>query len=101
MPDEGLLIRLDATPASDSWGFVGRVMIGEAEAYRTLRSYATPAEAQQAVQRIVAAALGPLLAGEEWRAIGEATGRTPLREDLGIGLGAHNEPPQNNDPARG
>lgn len=93
MPDEDLLIRLDATEASDSWGFVGRVIIGGVEAYRTLGSYPTPTEAREAVQRIVAAAMGPLLAGEEWRALLEATGRTPRREDLGFGLQApHHRP---------
>ena len=83
---EPLTVSLDTAPASDSWGFVGRVMIGEHEAYRTLAAFPTPTEAEQAVREILAGVLGPLLAGEEWRRVQQSAGHTPLRRDLMLGL---------------
>lgn len=93
MADDALLIRLDAAPASDSWGFVGRVMVGDTEVYRTLRSFPTPSDARAAAQETLASALGPLLASEEWRTVHDATGHTPRRTDLGTGLRANHRPP--------
>ena len=39
---EQLLVKVETVPASDNWGFVGRVLVGEHEAYRTIRAYPTP-----------------------------------------------------------
>jgi len=87
MSDE-LFITVDTAPASDSWGFVGRVLVGEHEAYRTIRAYATPAEALDSAQELVAGILGALLAGQEWRAAQEEFGHAPRRTELDFGLGA-------------
>lgn len=89
MPDQQLLITIDAVPASDSWGFVGRALVGAHEAYRTIRSYPTPNEALTATQRLVASVLGALLAGQEWRDAHEEFGHAPRRTELDFGLGAH------------
>lgn len=62
MSDRQLLIRIDSAPASDNWGFVGRVLVGEHEAYRTIRAYATPRDALASAQRLMTEVLGPLLA---------------------------------------
>ncbi len=88
MPDEHLLITIDTAPASDSWGFVGRVLVGEHEAYRTIRAYPSPSEAVAATQGLVADVLGGLLAGQEWRNAQDEFGRAPRRTDLDFGLGA-------------
>ena len=61
-----MLIAVDAAPASDGWGFVGRVLVGEHEAYRTLRAYPTPGEALSAAKILVGDVLGSFLAGQEW-----------------------------------
>jgi len=82
-----VLIRLDSTPSSDGWGFVGRVQIGDTEAYRTIQAYVTPTEAQQAMESVLSAALRPMLAAQEWRSLQEASGRAPSRQDLGLSLG--------------
>ena len=87
MPDE-LFITVDTVPASDNWGFVGRVLVGEHEAYRTIRAYPTPAEALSQGQRLVAGVLGSLLAGQEWRSAQEEFGHAPRRTELDFGLGA-------------
>lgn len=87
MPDE-LFITVDTAPASDNWGFVGRVVVGEHEAYRTIRAYSTPAEALSAAQQLVAGVLGTLLAGQEWRSAQEEFGHAPRRTELDFGLGA-------------
>jgi hypothetical protein len=39
MSSASLLISVDTAPASDGWGFVGRVLIGDIEAYRTIRAH--------------------------------------------------------------
>lgn len=88
MPDQQLLITIDAVPASDSWGFVGRVLVGEHEAYRTIRAYPAPSEALSATQRLVGSVLGGLLAGEEWRDAHDEFGHAPRRTELDFGLGA-------------
>lgn len=87
-PDEQLHITMEASEASDSWGFVGRVMIGDHESYRTLRAFSTPSEAVQATQVLVGEVLGSLLAGQEWRALSQELGHAPKRDDLNLGLGA-------------
>jgi hypothetical protein len=85
-PDATFLISIQCAPASDGWGFVGRVMIGEHECYRTLRAYTTPADALQAAKVLVGDALGALLAGQEWRSLGNQVGHAPTRQDLRFGL---------------
>ena len=40
-----VLITVEASEASDSWGFVGVVKVGDYEAYRTIRAYTAPTEA--------------------------------------------------------
>lgn len=82
-------ITVESSPASDSWGFVGRVMIEDHECYRSLRAYSTPSEALRAVQIIVGDVLGALLAGQEWRLMSERLGHAPTRTDLDLGLGSH------------
>jgi len=86
--DGQLFIALDTAPASDNWGFVGRVLVGEHEAYRTIRAYPTPAEALSAVQGLVAGVLGTFLAGQEWRSAQDEFGHAPLRTELDFGLTA-------------
>jgi len=83
-----LSITVDTAPASDNWGFVGLVLVGEHEAYRTIRAYSSPGEALSAVQGLVAGVLGTLLAGQEWRSSQDEFGRAPRRTDLDFGLGA-------------
>ena len=63
-----LLITVATFPASDNWGFVGVVSVGDQEAYRTIRAYTTPGEALAATQGLLADVLGGLMAGQEWRA---------------------------------
>ena len=87
MPDE-LFVKVDTAPASDNWGFVGRVLIGEHEAYRTIRAYPTPAEALTEAQRLVAGILGSMLAGQEWRSAQDEFGHAPRRTELDFGLTA-------------
>jgi hypothetical protein len=83
-----LFIKIDSSPASDSWGFVGRVLVGEHEAYRTIRAYPTPGEALSAAQELMAGVLGALLAGQEWRIAQEEFGHAPRRTELDFGLAA-------------
>lgn len=85
---DSLLVKIDAVPASDSWGFVGRVLVGDHEAYRTIRAYSTPSEAEAATQGLVGDVLGALLAGQEWRTASEQFGHAPRRSDLDFGLAA-------------
>lgn len=87
MADEKF-IKLDTAPASDNWGFVGRVLVGDHEAYRTIRAYASPGEALTVVQGLFAGVLGALLAGQEWRDAQEQFGHAPRRTELDFGLGA-------------
>ena len=86
MSGSSLLITVDTAPASDGWGFVGRVLIGDAEAYRTIRAHTTPSEALQATSDLLAGVLGPLLAGQEWHTTTDECGHAPLRTELGFGL---------------
>jgi hypothetical protein len=83
-----LFISIDTAPASDNWGFVGRVLVGEHEAYRTIRAYATPGEALSITQRLMGEVLGAMLAGQEWRTAHEEFGHAPRRSELEFGLGA-------------
>lgn len=87
MPDQ-MFIKIDTSPASDSWGFVGRVLVGDHEAYRTIRAYPTPSEALEATQSLVGDVLGSLLAGQEWRAAHQEFGHAPRRAELDFGLAA-------------
>jgi hypothetical protein len=86
MADSPFHIIVDSSPASDSWGFVGRVMIAEHECFRTLRAFSTPGEAQSAAQVLVSDVLGEMLAAREWRLLSDERGHAATREDLGIGL---------------
>lgn len=86
--DDSMIINLEAASSSDSWGFVGVVSIGDYEAYRTIRSYSTPADALRATQHLLADVLGALLAGQEWRTAADEFGHTPRRTELGLGLKA-------------
>jgi hypothetical protein len=88
MRDQQILLTIDVDAASDSWGFVGRLMIADYECYRTLQAYPTPTEALAATQRIVGDAIGALLAGDEWRQIRAERGHAPRRTELNLGLGA-------------
>jgi hypothetical protein len=84
--DDRLLITLATTPASDSWGFVGVVAVGDHEAYRTIRAYMSPGEALGATQRLVADVLGRLMAGQEWGDAQSEFGHAPRRTELEFGL---------------
>jgi hypothetical protein len=97
---DALLIKIDVAPASDSWGFVGRVLVGEHEAYRTIRSYSTPGDALRATQQLVGDVLGTMLAGQEWRSTEQEVGHAPLRSELQFGLAARRESDQHGDPVR-
>ena len=77
-------IRSSADVASDSWGFVGVVTVGDQEAYRTLEAFPTPLAATEAAQRLVAGLLGELLAGREWGAMRDQTGGVPTRRDFNL-----------------
>lgn len=77
-----LFIRVGADTASDSWGFVGTVSVGDVEAFRTLEAFSTPAEATKAAQVLMSDVLGEMLAGREWRQVRDETGRPPLRRDF-------------------
>ena len=89
-----MLISIDASPASDSWGFVGVIRIGEAEAYRTLEAFASPELAIAAAQRLMADSLGEILAGREWRAMRDQTGAPPTRKDLNLSVLRRSDQPQ-------
>lgn len=80
----GLLISIEVAEASDSWGFVGLVKVGDAEAYRTLEAFPAPGEALAHTQKLVAGMLGELLAGQEWRRVRDETthGGAPTRQDF-------------------
>lgn len=91
VPDQ-LLITITSTPASDSWGFVGVVSVGDQEAYRTIRAYTAPGDALQATQRLLADVLGTLMAGQEWGAAQADFGHAPRRTELEFGLRAKADP---------
>jgi hypothetical protein len=86
--DDPLLITLDTAPASDSWGFVGVVAVGDQEAYRTIRAYTSPGDALSATQRLLADVLGTLMAGKEWGDAQAEFGHAPRRTELEFGLRA-------------
>ena len=86
--DDDLSITLTTAPASDSWGFVGVVAVGDHEAYRTIRAYTTPGEALTATQRLLADVLGTLMAGLEWGNAQAEFGHAPRRTELEFGLRA-------------
>ena len=86
LPDRPLPLALASAPASDGWGFVGRVLVADHECYRTLRAFVSPLDALDAAQALVGGALGTLLASQEWRALGEQLGRAPTRHDLQLVL---------------
>jgi hypothetical protein len=101
-----LLITITTAPASDSWGFVGVVSVGDHEAYRTIRAYTAPGDALEATQRVLADVLGGLMAGREWGAAQEEFGHAPRRTELEFGLRAkstHEVPERASaeDPSRG
>jgi hypothetical protein len=87
IPDE-LLITVTTSPASDGWGFVGVVSVGDQEAYRTIRAHTAPGEALLATQRLLADVLGTLMAGQEWGAAQADFGHAPRRTELEFGLRA-------------
>jgi len=81
-----MLITVESDAASDSWGFVGVVRVGEAQAYRTMEAFPTPSEAMEQMQHILSAVLGEMLAGAEWRRVRERTGEIPTRRELGLSV---------------
>jgi hypothetical protein len=83
---DGLHIIIDSDAASDSWGFVGVVRVGEVEAYRTLQAYPTPDDAVRAAQDLVADFLGGVLAGREWQHVRDDHGHLPLRKDFNFSV---------------
>ena len=85
----GLHVTITSSPASDSWGFVGVLSVGDFEAYRTIRAYSTPDDALQAGQHLLAEVLGTLMAGQEWRTAEGEFGHAPRRTDLQFGLRAN------------
>ncbi len=86
--NDELQITVGTSPASDNWGFVGVVSIGDQEAYRTIRAYTAPGEALAATQRLLADVLGGLMAGQEWGAAQAEFGHAPHRTELEFGLRA-------------
>lgn len=82
--DGEMSISITSDEASDSWGFVGVVKVGEAEAFRTLEAFPSRAQALHATQELMGGVLGELLAGREWRTVRDATGQPPTRQDFNI-----------------
>jgi len=82
--DGEMLVSVTTDVASDSWGFVGVVKVGQAEAFRTLEAFPSRAEALAATQALMGGVLGELLAGREWRTVRDATGQPPTRQDFNI-----------------
>lgn len=91
MTEDKLLITISTSPASDSWGFVGVVAVGDHEAYRTIRAYPAPAEALGATQRLLADVLGSMMAGQEWSSAQSEFGHAPRRAEFEFGLRAKSE----------
>jgi hypothetical protein len=94
--DDDVLINITTSPASDNWGFVGVVVVGDHEAYRTIRAYPAPGEALAATQQLLADVLGGLMAGQEWAAAQSEFGHPPRRTELEFGLqgrATHQEAP--------
>lgn len=90
---EELLITITTIPASDGWGFVGVVSVGDQEAYRTIRAHTAPGEALLATQRLLADVLGTLMAGQEWSDAQADFGHAPRRTELEFGLRAKTSDP--------
>jgi hypothetical protein len=86
---QDLLITVSTDESSDGWGFVGSVLVGRCEAYRTVRAYAAPSDALEATRSILASALGSLLTGQEWRLTQEEVGHAPRRTDLEFAPSPH------------
>lgn len=91
--DDDLLITITTSPASDSWGFVGVVSVGDQEAYRTIRAFPAPGQASGATQKLLADVLGTLMAGQEWGAAQAQFGHAPRRTELEFGLRATTSQP--------
>jgi hypothetical protein len=81
-----MFISVSADAASDSWGFVGVVSVGDVVAYRTMEAFRTPLEAQRMTRDIIADVLGEMLAAAEWRRVRDSSGGVPTRRDIGLGL---------------
>jgi hypothetical protein len=81
-----MFISISADAASDSWGFVGVVSIGDTVAYRTMEAFRSPLEAQRMTRDIIADVLGEMLAAAEWRRVRDNNGAVPTRRDIGLGL---------------
>jgi hypothetical protein len=79
-----LYISISSDEASDSWGFVGVVRVGQLEAYRTMEAFATPSEAQREAQQLLTTVLGEMLAGREWERVRDQTGAVPVRQDFAL-----------------
>ena len=77
-----VVIQIDALALTDDHTFIGRVRVGDVEAYRTIRSYAASVDAKRAAAHLLAGLLGPRLAGQEWHALRSATDHTPRRTDF-------------------
>lgn len=88
MSPNDLLITLSTSPASDSWGFVGVVKVGQYEAFRTIRAFTSPREALSATQQNLAGVLGALMAGQEWQQTQQELGHAPRRVEWEFGLQA-------------
>lgn len=92
-----MLISVGSAAASDAWGFVGTVAVGDVEAYRTMESFATPEEASRRAQQLMAEFVGEVLAGREWRSVRDEHGHTPLREDFRFSALDRRRPPKQPD----
>ena len=88
-----LLITVATFPASDNWGFVGVVSVGDQEAYRTIRAYTTPGEALAATPGAAGrrARRTDGRSGMAGRPVG-ASATLPRRTELEFGLQAKVEP---------
>jgi hypothetical protein len=85
MENTDIVISIRSDTASDRWGFVGVICVGDYVAYRTLEAAPNPREAEAHAQALVGEALGELLAAAEWRQVKHATSAAPTRRDYGLG----------------
>jgi hypothetical protein len=92
MLDGEVAISIGVDEASDSFGFVGVVNVGDAEAYRTLEAFPTPLEAKRETRDLVGVVLGELLAGAEWRLVHDELERAPTRVDYNMSIFRPNPP---------
>lgn len=90
------MISIDTAQEVDAEGFAGRLLVGGIEAYRTVSVYPTSADALQAAATLLAGALGPRLAGQEWRLANNELHHAPLRTDLEgrANVAARGNPPE-------